>query len=144
MQELVQAQRTFFNSNATKDIRFRKQQLQKLYDVIKENEQLLYDAIYKDFKKSKFETFTAELALVYADILDAKKNLNNWAGKKKKRTNLVNQPGKSYVMPEPLGVSLVIGAWNYPYQLSLAPAVSAIVAGCTVIIKPSELSLIHI
>lgn len=138
MQELIQQQRDFFNTNATKSIAFRKQQLQKLYDVIKDNEQLLYDAIYKDFKKSKFDTFTTELALVYSDIKEAKKKVRKWSSIKRKRTNLTNLPAKSYVIPEPLGVSLVIGAWNYPYQLSFAPAVSAIVAGCTVIIKPSE------
>ena len=140
MQELIQSQRDFFNTNATKSIVYRKQQLQKFYDVIKANEELLNDAIYKDFKKSKFDTFTTELALVYSDIKEAKKKVGKWASIKRKRTNLANLPGKSYVIPEPLGVSLVIGAWNYPYQLSFAPAVSAIVAGCTVILKPSEIS----
>ena len=138
MQQLIQSQRDFFNTNATKSIAFRKQQLQKLYDVIKKNEQLLMDAIYKDFKKSEFDTFTTELALIYSDIKEAKKKVAKWSKIKRKRTNLTNLPGKSYVIPEPLGVSLVIGAWNYPYQLSFAPAVSAIVAGCTVILKPSE------
>ena len=52
---------------------------------------------------------------------------------------MVNFPGSSYIIPEPLGVALIIGAWNYPYQLSLAPAIAAIAAGCTVILKPSEL-----
>ncbi|AOW19481.1 aldehyde dehydrogenase [Urechidicola croceus] len=139
MPQLIEQQRDFFNTNATKDINFRKQQLQKLYDAIKSNEQLLYDAIYKDFKKSEFDTFTTELALIYNDIIEAKKKVKKWSKRKRKRTNLVNLPAKSYVIPEPLGVSLVIGAWNYPYQLSFAPAVSAIVAGCTVILKPSEI-----
>ncbi len=139
MQQLIQQQRDFFNTNATKSIAFRKQQLQKLFDVIKSNEQLLYDAIYKDFKKSSFETFTSELALVYNDIKEAKRKVTKWARVKRKRTNLVNLPAKSYIIPEPLGVSLIIGAWNYPYQLSFAPVVSAIVAGCTVVLKPSEI-----
>lgn len=139
MHQLIQQQRYFFNTNATRGIRFRKQQLQKLYDVIKSNEQLLYDAIYKDFKKSPFDTFTSELALIYGDIKEAKRKVGKWSRKKRKRTNLVNLPAKSYVIPEPLGVSLVIGAWNYPYQLSFAPVVSAIVAGCTVVLKPSEI-----
>ncbi|MCF6279108.1 MAG: aldehyde dehydrogenase [Flavobacteriaceae bacterium] len=140
MHQLIQQQRDFFNTNATKDIGFRKEQLQKLFDTIKNNEQLLYDAIYKDFKKSSFETFTTELALVYSDIKEAKRKVGKWAKRKRKRTNLVNLPAKSYVIPEPLGVSLVIGAWNYPYQLSFAPVVAAMVAGCTVVLKPSEIS----
>lgn len=139
MQNLIQAQRNFFNSNATKNIKFRKQQLQKLFDVLKDNEQLMYDAIYTDFKKSSFDTFTTELGLVYSDIKEAIKKVDDWASIKNRPTNFLNLPAKSYVIPEPLGVSLVIGAWNYPYQLSFAPAVSAIVAGCTVILKPSEI-----
>lgn len=139
MQNLLQAQRNFFNSNTTKDIKFRKHQLQKLFDVLKQNEQLMFDAIYTDFKKSSFDTLTTELALVYSDIKEAIKKVDDWASIKNKKTNMLNFPAKSYVVPEPLGVSLVIGAWNYPYQLSFAPAVSAIVAGCTVVLKPSEI-----
>ena len=140
MEEIIQSQRTFFNSNATKSIAFRLLQLQKLEDTIRQNEKLLTDAIYKDFKKSAFETYISELAHVYADIKQAKRKLKKWAKKKRVKTNLVNQPGKSYVIPEPLGVSLIIGAWNYPYLLTLAPMVPAIASGCTIILKPSELA----
>ncbi len=139
MKELIHNQRHFFNTHATKDIRFRLQQLRKLKRALQSNEQLLYDAIYEDFKKSAFDTYTTELALVYHDIDDAIKNLHRWARKQKVKTNLVNFPSTSYVLPQPLGVSLVIGAWNYPYQLSLAPVVAAMAAGCTVVLKPSEI-----
>ncbi|MBK6772078.1 MAG: aldehyde dehydrogenase family protein [Ignavibacteria bacterium] len=62
-------------------------------------------------------------------------------GKEKKvNTNVINFPSKSYIMPEPLGVTLVIGAWNYPFQLSLAPVIASISAGNTIILKPSEIS----
>lgn len=140
MKELIHNQRHFFNTHATKDIRFRLQQLRKLKRALQSNEQLLYDAIYEDFKKSAFDTYTTELALVYHDIDDAIKNLHRWARKQKVKTNLVNFPSTSYVLPQPLGVSLVIGAWNYPYQLSLAPVVAAMAAGCTVVLKPSEIT----
>ncbi|MEM7181340.1 MAG: aldehyde dehydrogenase [Spirochaetota bacterium] len=138
-QSLIEAQRTFFHSNVTKDIHFRLKQLRKLLAVLKENEPLLYKAIHEDFKKSEFDTYTTELSLVYHDIKEAIQMLPKWAKKKRTRTNLVNVPGKSYIIPEPLGVCLVIGAWNYPYQLSLAPIVAAIAAGNTVVLKPSEL-----
>ncbi|WP_378185393.1 aldehyde dehydrogenase family protein [Aquimarina sp. W85] len=140
-QTLVDAQYTFFNTNATKDILFRKKALKRLKNVLKENEEILYEAIFKDFKKSKFETYVTELALVYSEIDVALKNLNNWSSKRRIRTSLANFPAKSYIIAEPLGVSLVIGAWNYPYQLSLAPAVAALAAGCTVILKPSEIAV---
>ncbi len=141
MNQIVANQRQFFNTHATKNFDFRLKQLKKLEVVLKANEQALYDAIYKDFKKSAFETFTAELALVYNDIKEARKHLNSWGKIKKVGTNFLNSPAKSYIIPEPLGVCLVIGAWNYPYQLTFAPVVAAIAAGNTVVIKPSELSV---
>jgi aldehyde dehydrogenase (NAD+) len=141
MRKLTQSQRDFFNTNATKDIKYRKLQLQKLEDALKSNEQLMYNAIYKDFKKSEFDTFSSELALIYADIREAKKKIGKWSSIKKRTTNILNLPGKSYVIPEPLGVSLVIGAWNYPYYLSFSPAIAAIAAGCTIVLKPSEIPI---
>lgn len=139
MQQIVAKQRQFFNSQVTKEVSFRKKQLSNLERALKQNEKLLYDAIYSDFKKSEFDTFTSELALLYHDIKQAKKRVSYWSKTKPVPTNFLNFPAKSYIIPEPLGVILVIGAWNYPYQLSLAPAIAAIAAGNTVILKPSEI-----
>lgn len=139
MKQIVNAQREFFQTNATKNIDFRIQQLKKLERILKDNEDLLNEAIYADFKKSSFDNYTNELALLYLDIKEACKNVKKWSDIKKVKSNLLNFPAKSYVIPEPLGVALIIGAWNYPYQLSLAPAVAAIAAGNTVVLKPSEL-----
>lgn len=139
MEDIVKKQREFFNSNQTKTIDFRIQQLKKLRKLLTDNESLLNDAIYADFKKSAFDTFTNELALLYIDIDEVIKNVKKWAKRKSVKTNLLNFPSKSYIIPEPLGVSLIIGAWNYPYQLSLAPAIASIGAGNTIILKPSEL-----
>lgn len=138
MKEIVQNQYLFFDKNATKSIAFRKEQLKKLDRVLRDNEKAIYESIYMDFKKSKFDVFSTELAMIYADISDALSNLNSWSKRKRVRTNLVNFPAKSYIYPEPLGTVLVIGAWNYPFLLSIAPAVAAIAAGNTVVIKPSE------
>ncbi|WP_343604182.1 aldehyde dehydrogenase family protein [Fluviicola sp.] len=139
MKELIDQQRTFFNSNRTKNTDFRIEQLQRLKKLLLDNQNRLNEAIYADFKKSPFETFTNEFGLVFLDIDEACKKLKRWSKRKRVRTNWVNFPAKSYIIPEPLGVSLVIGAWNYPYQLSFAPAIAAIAAGNTVILKPSEL-----
>lgn len=139
MKELPEKQRIFFNSNQTKDLNFRIEQLQRLKALLLSNQNRLNEAIYADFGKSPFETFTNEFGLVFLDIDEACSQLKRWAKPKRVRTNWVNFPAKSYIIPEPLGVSLVIGAWNYPYQLSLAPSVAAIAAGNTVILKPSEL-----
>lgn len=139
MKEIISVQRAFFKTHVTKDIHFRRGQLKTLEKALKQNEQLLHDAIYKDFKKSEFDTYSTELSLLYKDIKEARKMIFKWARKETVSTGLLNFPASSYIVPEPLGVCLVIGAWNYPYQLSFAPVIAAIVAGNTVVLKPSEL-----
>ena len=139
IQELYSKQQEFFNSNETKSIRFRIEQLKKIKTLFKENESELYSAILEDFGKSEFETYASELSLLYHEINIFIKNIKKWSKRKKVSTGLANFPAKSYIIPEPLGVTLVIGAWNYPYQLSLLPAITSMAAGNTVIIKPSEL-----
>tara|TARA_R110002049_G_scaffold68949_3_gene178630 strand:+ start:5096 stop:6451 length:1356 start_codon:yes stop_codon:yes gene_type:complete len=139
MQKIIAAQRQFFNTHKTKDVTFRINQLKTFKKMLQENEEALHEAIYKDFKKSSFENYLSELALVYHDIDEAIKKCKRWSRTRRVSTNIANFPASSYIIPEPLGVCLVIGAWNYPYQLSLAPAIAAIVAGNTVVLKPSEL-----
>ena len=138
-EEILQKQKIFFNSQKTKDLTFRKTQLKKLKQLVKNNEKLLYEAIYKDFKKSEFETFGTEISFIYKDIDFYVKNLNSLAKPKKVTTNIVNQLGSSKIYQDPLGNCLIIGAWNYPYQLTLTPVIAAIAAGNTCMIKPSEL-----
>ncbi len=138
LKTLVQTQNSYFETNATKEINFRVDQLKKLKLVLQTNEAQINEAIYGDFKKSDFDTYTTELAILYNDIDEAIKKVGKWAKRKRVGTNLLNFPGKSYIYSEPLGTCLVIGAWNYPIQLSIAPAIAAIAAGNTVVIKPSE------
>jgi len=139
-QSIVSAQHNFFNQNHTKSISFRIKQLKLFRKMILENESDLYTAIYKDFGKSELETFSSEIGLVLKDISHALKNIKSWSAKKRVKNNLINFLGKSLIVPEPLGVCLVIGAWNYPYYLTFSPAVAALAAGNTVVIKPSEIS----
>ena len=139
--ETVARQRHFFDSNASKPIAFRITQLQKLKSLFENNEVALQEAIRKDYGKEVFETFLTEFLFVYDEIAVATQNLNEWSRRKAVATNLLNAPATSYIIPEPLGVSLVIGPWNYPYQLSIGPAIAALAAGCTVVLKPSELTV---
>ncbi len=139
-QDILTEQREFFNSQKTKNLKFRKMYLEKLKEVIIINEDLLYKAIYEDFGKSKFDTLTTEISFVIKDIDYYLKNLNSLSKPKSVRTNLANQLGSSKIHPEPLGCTLVIGAWNYPYQLSLSPVVAALAAGNTCLLKPSEIA----
>ncbi len=136
---VIEQQRAFFKGNQTKDLSFRRAQLSLLKQVLKDNEEAMYEAIYQDFGKSAFETYMSELALVYHEINSLLKNMGKWSRKRRVPTGLANFPASSYILPEPLGVTLVIGAWNYPFQLSLIPAITALGAGNTVILKPSEL-----
>jgi aldehyde dehydrogenase (NAD+) len=140
MKDLVQNQKAHFNSGVTLHLSYRKEMLLKFKEVFKQNEQLFLDAIKADFSKGAFDTYTTEFAMVFHEIDQALKYMKKWASPKKVRTNVPNKPAKSFIYPEPYGTVLVIGAWNYPYQLSLVPAISALAAGNTVIIKPSELA----
>jgi len=140
MRTLIENQKQYFNSNATKPLAFRIEQLKKLRSVLKSYEQELTEAVFRDFQKGGFNTFLGEFSGLYNDLNKAIKNVRKWARIKRGGTNLVNFPARSYILPEPLGVSLVIGAWNYPINLTLVPAIAAIAAGNTVVLKPSELT----
>lgn len=138
--ETFQSQKTFFDSNSTKSIVFRKKQLRKLLHVLQQNEELMNEAIYKDLRKSEFEFLETELGLIYSELKYTIDHLKQWASKKRVPTNLVNFPASSYIIPEPLGTIFIIGAWNYPFLLSIHPLISAIAAGNTAIVKPSEIA----
>jgi aldehyde dehydrogenase (NAD+) len=140
MNELVESQRSYFQQGHTRSLAFRKQQLRLLHDLLMDHEKELADAIYKDFRKSFYATVENEISLPCGEIKRAIRNLNRWSRPKYVRTNLVNFPASSRVVPVPYGVSLVIGPWNYPYMLSLIPAISSLAAGNTVILKPSEIT----
>jgi aldehyde dehydrogenase (NAD+) len=136
---IFQSQQAFFATQATKPLAFRKAQLQKFSKLLKQFEAEMYNAIYTDFRKSVFDTYTAEIGLIETTIKYYLKNIDKLAKPQKVSTNIVNIPGSSYVHAEPVGTTLIIGAWNYPYQLTLVPVITAIAAGNTCIIKPSEL-----
>lgn len=139
IQQIHRAQKDFFANNETKDVGFRIAQLEKIKGLIKANEDRLYEAIYADFGKSEFETYATEFSLLYHELNLFIKNIRKWSKKQRVSTGLANFPAKSYTIAEPLGTTLVIGAWNYPYQLSLLPAITSLAAGNTVILKPSEM-----
>ena len=122
------------------DISYRIKLLKRIKILLQKNESKLYDAIYLDFKKSEIETYMTELGSIYHEIDRACRNLKYWSKPKRVGTNILNFPAKSKIVPEPLGVCLVIGAWNYPYNVSILPLISAIAAGNTVVLKPSEIA----
>lgn len=138
--DILDKQKAFFLSGKTKDVSFRIHQLKVLQSIISENEKELFDAVYADFKKPEFESFATELGVVHAEIKNAIKNIRKWTKPKKVGSTLVNFPSRNYIYPEPYGVSLIIGPWNYPLLLLLTPLIGAIAAGNCVVLKPSELT----
>ena len=130
--------RQYFDSGITKSIAFRKEQLQKLKQAILKFEQELYNALYTDLKKSPEECWVTELGLVLSELDFISKNLRRWMEPERVSTNLLNLPSGSKIMREPLGVVLIIGPWNYPFQLLINPLLGAIAAGNCVVLKPSE------
>jgi aldehyde dehydrogenase (NAD+) len=136
--EIYSAQRDFFDSQKTKDYQFRKSQLLKLKSLIKAHEQNIIDALAKDFGKPPFESYVTEIGFLYEEINFTLKNLKKWMKPKRVGTSMVHFPSRSRIIYEPKGVTLIIGPWNYPFQLLLAPVVAAISAGNTCVIKPPE------
>ena len=139
-QSLVEAQRTFFNSGATRPIAFRRAMLKKLKSAILSREKDILDAVHRDLGKSDFEAFTTEIVLVLREIDTMLKNLGKWTKPRRRSAGLFNFPGKARVYHDPHGVCLVMSPWNYPFQLTIMPLVGAIAGGNTVIVKPSAYS----
>ena len=130
--------RQHFNTGITKPYTFRKKQLMNLKTSILKHEQDLYDALRFDLKKSPEESWVTEIGMVMAELNAALKNLRGWMEPEKVTTNLLNLPSGSKILKEPLGIVLIIGPWNYPFQLLINPLIGAIAAGNCVILKPSE------
>lgn len=136
----IETLRCTFYSGKTKPLSFRRQQLKNLLKLLTQHEKAFADALYADLHKPHFEAYSAEIGFVKAEIRHTLKHLSEWAETKKLSAPLAHQPAHSIVHKEPLGVVLIIGPWNYPLQLILAPLVSALAAGNCALLKPSELA----
>ncbi|WP_341636890.1 aldehyde dehydrogenase [Staphylococcus casei] len=128
----------YFSTHDTKDIKFRKKQLKLLTKSIKNHENDLLDAFQKDLGKNKVESYATEIGFTLKSLKTARKELKNWSKQKQVNTPIFMFPTKSYIMKEPYGTVLIIGPFNYPFQLLIEPLIGAIAAGNTVILKPSE------
>ena len=141
MQHYIQTtrekQQQYFLSGATLALPFRKQALRKLLQAMKQYEQPLAEALWKDLHKSYEEAYLTELSIVYGEIHNHLRHLSRWARAERKSSPLAIMPASSRIIKEPLGNTLIIAPWNYPVQLLLNPLVGAISAGCTAMLKPS-------
>ncbi|MBW4605859.1 MAG: aldehyde dehydrogenase family protein [Hassallia sp. WJT32-NPBG1] len=137
--DILSKQRHFFSIGATKDIAFRIEKLKTLEQAIEDNKTIIIKALKADLNKPVFEAYF-EIMGVLSEIKYALKNIKAWTKPKKVATPFHQFLSSCQVYTEPLGVVLIIGPWNYPINLMLAPLVGAIAAGNCSILKPSEIA----
>lgn len=141
IQDYVSHVRQVFNTGKTRDIKFRKAQIQRLFDLVSENEERFYEALAKDMNKPRNEAMGGDIAPVLDECLFFLHNLDELTKDKKvKPRSINNKMEKVVIRRDPLGTVLILGCWNYPVQLSLLPLIGAIAAGNTAILKLSEVS----
>ncbi len=125
------------NSGNSRPEEWRRKQLRNLKELINQNETEILNALSEDLNKPKTEGFFEILSL-RQEISLVEKELSKWMNQKKINLPLWLKPGEATVRKEPLGCILIIGPWNYPFMLTLQPLISALAAGNTAILKPSE------
>jgi len=125
---IIEAQRKFFATGKTFDLKYRIAVLKKLRSIIISHEQDIVDALWKDFHKPEFEVIATESRFVIKELNNAISNLRKWASSRRVYTPVVHFISHSYIMPQPYGQVLVLSPWNFPFQLSFMPLVGAIAA----------------
>lgn len=140
IEKLVEKQRQFFRKGITLSWNFRMQALCRLERAIREEEEAIRRALHRDLNKSSFESYMTEIGMTLSELAFVKKHLKSWMRCENVLTPLPQFPAKSFVMPEPYGVVLVMAPWNYPFMLCMAPLIGAIAAGNCCIVKPSAYS----
>jgi acyl-CoA reductase-like NAD-dependent aldehyde dehydrogenase len=147
--DLIKTQRQFFNSGRTRSLDFRVKQLRTLRSAIIDNEAAILEACRSDMNKPPMEAYTSERGMVLNEIDHVARNLQSWAKPRRAKTPLLNTRlfgiaqhflASSYIYSEPYGVVLIMGPWNYPFQLTLNPLIGAIAAGNCSVLKPSEIA----
>ncbi|MGE5363511.1 MAG: aldehyde dehydrogenase [Bacteroidota bacterium] len=134
---LVQNQKKYFYKFETKDPDFRIRALERLKDLVTENEGKISEALWSDLHKSRFESYETEIGIVLEELSNHIRNLKRWARASYKITPMALMPSICKVMREPFGTVLIISPWNYPFNLLINPLIGAISAGNTAVLKPS-------
>ena len=137
-EKLLHNQRKYLSDKGTIDVNTRIENLKKLKNNIKKYEIDIIEALNKDLGKHEFEAYSNEVGFVYSSIEHTIKNIKNWMKPKKVKNDAAQLPGKSYIYKSHYGSVLIIGPYNYPFQLLIEPLIGAIGGGNTVILKPSE------
>lgn len=134
----INALKDYFSTGATQTYAFRLLQLERLKKAVLDSENILYEALYADLKKTDEDAWATEVGFFLSELNYTIKHLQEWMQPKSVATNLVNMPSTSYTIQEPLGVVCIIAPWNYPFQLLFTPLIGAIAGGNCAVLKPSE------
>jgi aldehyde dehydrogenase (NAD+) len=136
----VRRLRDTFKTGRTRSLDWRRQQLRALERLMMENEPAIAAALEEDLGRKPFEAWLADIASTAGEAKDAAKNVRKWMRRRYRLLEMSQLPGRGWVEYEPYGTVLIIGAWNFPFALTLGPAVGAIAAGNTMVLKPSEIA----
>ncbi|MBL1408100.1 aldehyde dehydrogenase family protein [Sphingobacterium faecale] len=141
LKTIFDIQKDQYQSTGKLAVQERIQYLKKLKICIQQQEFSIFEALAKDLRKSQFEAAVTEVYFIYSEIDFAIKNLRRWSRPLRAKATLSSIFSKNRIIYEPKGNCLIISPWNYPFQLTLGPLISAVAAGNTVMIKPSEYSI---
>src|SRR5690606_42140651 len=136
--ERVARLRAAFASGRTRPEAWRREQLERLRALLRENQDALVAALHADLRKPDIEGWSTDVAFTLAEVDLALANLRRWMKPRRVPTPLKLRPARSWVQPEPLGVVLVIAPWNYPIHLALAPLAAAPAACNCAVVTPRE------
>ncbi len=137
---IVAGVRDAADSGRTRPLQWRRRQLDGLITMLRRSGDELVEALARDFAKPRLEAHYTDIRFTLDEVRLLRRNLERWTRPRRAKLRLLDQPGKAWVVPEPLGMSLVIAPWNYPVQLTVSPLAASLAAGNAVVVKPSELA----
>ena len=140
-ENLLNKQKKYLSDKGIIDVNERIENLKKLKKTIKKHENEIIDALNKDLGKHVFEAYSNEVGFIYSTIEHFVKNLKKWAKPQSVKNDAAQFTGRSYIYKSHYGAVLIIGPYNYPFQLVIEPLIGAIAGGNTVIVKPSEYAI---
>ena len=138
--EILNRQRAFYDSGQTRPVEFRLRQLRALERAIRSNERAILAALQADLRKSDVEGFATEVGVALEDLKYIYRRLKSWVRPRRVPAHWVQLPGSAWIYPEPYGTALIIGPWNFPFLLIVAPLIGEIAAGNCAVLKPSEVA----
>jgi aldehyde dehydrogenase (NAD+) len=138
--ELIGDLRRAFATGRTRELSWRLEQLRGIERLCDERESEIVAALAEDLGRPALDSWLGDIASTKAEATYARKHLKRWMRRRRVSLPFNQLPGRGWVQYDPLGVVLVIGPWNYPLYLSLAPLVAAVAAGNCAVVKPSELA----